>query len=251
MKITILGCGSSFGVPSLARGWGECDPENPKNQRTRSSILLRSDETTILFDTSPELRAQLLRAGNPQIDALIYTHAHFDHMAGSNDLLDCMIAQQRVLPVYLSAETNRHFKDGLNYLFQRTSGTPEFESRIIIPYKEFSINQISILPILQYHGNTKSLGFRVGDIAYSTDVGDMDEAGFAALAGLKTWILGVPTPKPVNKHINIDKALEWIGRVKPERAYFTHMGSHMDYDTLCRTLPPHVRPVFDGMEIDT
>lgn len=251
MKITILGCGSSFGVPSLARGWGECDPKNPKNQRTRSSILAQQGETAVLFDTSPELRTQLLHAGNPKIDALVYTHAHFDHMAGANDLLDCMIAQQRVLPVFLSAETNRYFKDGLNYLFQRSTGTPEFDCHVIVPYKSFSINEINVLPILQYHGNTRSLGFRMGDFAYSTDVGDMDKEGFAALAGIKIWVLGVLTTEPdQKKHVNVEKALQWIDAVKPERAYFTHMGSHMDYDALCRTLPPHIRPVFDGMEIE-
>ena len=125
-----------------------------------------------------------------------------------------------------------------------------FQLNIIKPYQSFDVKDISVLPIPQKHGNGDSIGYRIGDFAYSTDVVSMDEKAFKALEGIKVWILGVVTPIENAKHINIETALKWIERVKPEKAYFTHMGSRMDYGKLCQTLPDYVRPVYDEMEID-
>lgn len=251
MKVRILGCGPSYGVPSLSRGFGSCDPNNPKNIRLRSSILIEENGTNILIDSGPEIRIQLLRAGSPRLDAVLYTHEHYDHMGGADDLRSDIYENARTLPVFLTKEAAIHFKNILHYLFRtHTKKADVFQLNIINPYQSFLVNNISILPIPQKHGNGDSIGYRIGDFAYSTDVISMDEEAFKALEGVKVWVLGVVTPIENKKHINIKTALKWIERVKPEKAYFTHMGVRMDYDMLCRTLPDNIRPVYDEMEIE-
>lgn len=251
MKVRILGCGPSYGVPSLNRGYGSCNPDNPKNFRLRSSVLIQSDQSNILIDSGPEVRIQLLKAGSPHLDAVLYTHEHYDHMGGADDLRSELNEQMRILPVYLTRQASHHFKNMLDYLFDlKGDENPVFDIHLIQPYRPIKIKDISVLPIPQRHGAGMSVGFRIGDFAYSTDVSDMDERAFDALRGIKVWILGVVTPVPNNKHINLDQALQWIEKVKPERVYLTHMGTRMDYDQLCQTLPDYIRPVYDEMEIE-
>lgn len=251
MKIKILGCGPSFGVPSLNRGFGLCDPMNPKNFRLRSSLLIQENNTNILIDSGPEVRLQLLNAGHPKLDAVLYTHNHYDHMGGADDLRSALGENNERLPVYLSENDVPHFKNILDYMFNSNNqGHNVFDIHTIHPYIPFEINEINILPIPQKHGKGASMGYRIGDIAYSTDVFEMEEAGFQALQGIKVWILGVVTSLPNDKHLNTERALEWIDRVRPEQAYFTHMGTRMDYASLCTYLPHHIRPAYDGMELD-
>ncbi len=252
MRVKILGCGPSFGVPSLSRGFGECDPINPKNRRMRSSILVQDKGVSVLIDSGPEIRLQLLGAGRPDLDAVLYTHSHYDHMGGADDLRAALNENQETLPVYLSEADTAHFKNLLDYMFQpHTKGKVVFDVHTIQPFKPFRVGDLEILPILQQHGSGDSMGYRIGDFAYSTDVADMDEDSFTALKGVKVWLLGVVTTlSDTNKHLNVDRALEWINRIQPERAYFTHMGTRMDYDTLCHRLPLHIRPVYDGLELD-
>ncbi len=250
MKVKILGCGPSFGVPSLSRGFGDCDPINPRNRRRRSSILIEDEGTFLLVDSGPEVREQLLNAGRPNIDAVLYTHAHYDHMGGADDLRAALHEDKRILPVYLSEYDEAHFKEQLRYVFQNQE-KPAFDVHVIRPFEAFQVNKTTILPIPQKHGEGHSTGYRIGDFAYSTDVGEMEDASFAALAGVKVWILGVVTSATdTRKHLNVERALEWIDRVRPDRAYFTHMGTKMDYERLCQYLPSYIRPVYDGMEIE-
>jgi phosphoribosyl 1,2-cyclic phosphate phosphodiesterase len=172
-------------------------------------------------------------------------------MGGADDLRSVMTEEDGTLPIYLTKDASKHFKNILQYLFRsQTQGTDVFQLNLIKPYQTFQVGDMSIQPIPQRHGNGHSIGYRIGDFAYSTDVVSMDEKAFHTLEGIKVWVLGVVTPIANNKHINIETALQWIERIKPECAYFTHMGSRMDYDTLCRNLPDYIRPVYDGMEID-
>ncbi|MGN1063666.1 MAG: MBL fold metallo-hydrolase [Alphaproteobacteria bacterium] len=253
MKVRILGCGPSYGVPSLSRGFGECDSKNPKNVRTRTAMLLKSEAGNFVFDTGPEIREQLIAAGSPKIDAVLYTHAHYDHMGGAEDLRKAVTGpedQDTLLPVYLKEDDEREFAELLYFAFPPFAKKMTFDVHVIKPYIPFQINGLEIMPIKQYHSSRTSIGYRIGDFAYSTDVKQMDEKGFEALKGIKIWILGVTTPTENNKHINVKEALKWIELIRPDRAFFTHMGTRMDYETLCKTLPAHVRPVYDGMEID-
>ena len=251
MQIKILGCGPSYGVPSLSRGYGDCEPSNPKNFRLRSSLLIREQGTNILIDSGPEVRLQLLSAGNPDLKAVLYTHEHYDHMGGADDLRADISEKTGDLPVYMAKTAVPHFKNMLEYLFQPNAHQKSiFDLHIVKPYQKFQIENLEILPIPQKHGESDSMGYRIGDVAYSTDVISMEEKGFEALKGIKVWILGVVTPIKNDKHINLDTALEWIDRIQPERVYLTHMGSRMDYDKLCATLPPHIRPAYDLMEIE-
>lgn len=255
MKIRILGCGPSNGVPSLSRGFGACDAHNPKNIRTRSSALITTNENqNILIDTGPEIRLQLLKANNPKIDALFFTHIHYDHMGGVNDLSAFLLDKHDKIPVYLTEETARYFKAQLSYLFN--TNTEPFELNIVKPYEPFFVGQTKVIPIKQYHGNLISIGYRIDNFAYSTDVKSMEDMGFELLKGIKTWVLGVvsskkdPNKPESIKHIYLDEAIKWIENIKPEKAYLTHMGQKMDYETLCKTLPAYIRPVYDGFEFE-
>ena len=250
MKLRILGCGPSYGVPSLVRGYGLCDPQNEKNTRTRTSMMLMTEQGNIVFDTGPEIREQLIQAGRPDIAAIVYTHSHYDHIGGAEDLRKGFADVKDHLDVYMSAEDEKYFKDLLYFSFPPYAKDSFFKIHRIQPFEEFEILGVKILLIQQYHGDSQSMGYRIGDFAYSTDVKNMTEEGFQALKGVHTWIMGVTTPVENNKHINVDEALQWIERIQPKQAFFTHMGTRMDYDTLCRKLPLNVRPVFDGMEID-
>lgn len=253
MKIRILGCGPSNGVPSLARGFGETDAQNPKNRRTRCSALITTDEgLNILIDTSPDVRYQLLKAQTPKIDAILYTHCHYDHMSGANDLT--ALFWDTKVPVYLSQTDAEQLKYQLSYLFQKNISP--FELHIIEPHKSFKIGNTLITPIKQYHGDLISIGYRIGNLGYSTDLKAMDEIGFEILKGIKTWILGVVSPnrrpdsKGTDKHIHLNEALHWIEVINPEKTIITHMGQRMDYAKLSEELPNNIRPAYDGLEFE-
>lgn len=249
MKITILGCGPSYGMPSITRGFGPSDPNEPKNVRTRSAILLQDKEVGLLFDTDPEIRQQLLKAGSPNITHLCYTHAHYDHMGGAEDVRVVARELNQVVQVYGTQKDMLALRRQMPYVFEPTRQST-MKLHYIKPYKSFKIKHLEIMPILQYHGQCNSIGYRIGDFAYCTDVKSIDKEGWRLLKGIKTWVLGCVTTTENEKHIHLEEALKWIKKINPNTAYLTHMGSKMDYKHLKKTLPKGVYPCYDGMVIN-
>ncbi len=244
LKVTILGAGASYGVPSISKGYGDCDPATPENNRTRCGLLVQTEQTTVLFDTGPEIRLQLIKAGIKKVDAVVYTHSHQDHMAGAGDLVSLL--KDKSLPVYISKYHQDKFKGLVPYLLNSNG----LEIQTIEEYKPFKIKELEIIPILQYHGKDFSMGFKIGKFAYSTDVLKMEQKGFNLLRGIQTWVLGVTTPTVNFKHVCLPDALKWIEYIRPDRVYLTHMGSHMDYNTLKNELPEFIRPGYDGFSFN-
>lgn len=249
MKVTILGCGTSVGVPTVGNHWGACDPSNPKNRRRRVSIAVEEGDTQLLIDTSPDLREQLIDAQISRLDAVLYTHDHADHTHGIDDLRLISYRMKRKVPVYGDAQTLGQLKSRFQYIFQSQDGYPA----ICDPHDingPFELGALSITPFAQGHGNTISLGYRLNQMAYSTDVNVLDEEAFAALEGIDLWIVDALRYDKHPTHAHLDLTLSWIDRIKPKRAILTHMTHDMDYETLKAQLPDGIEPAYDGMVID-
>jgi phosphoribosyl 1,2-cyclic phosphate phosphodiesterase len=251
MRITILGCGSSSGVPALKYGWGSCDQNNPKNQRLRSSIIIEKGNTSLLVDTSPDLRQQLLNYGSDKIDAVIFTHAHYDHIGGLNELRPIFFGQREPLHIYAKQFDLSLIKKGFFYLFEKNGHEiykPYMEPHIV--KEKFTIGDISGVCFEQDHGFSKSLGIRIDNFAYSTDVASLSDSNLEKLKGIDTWIVdcqSMKNVKPTHSHLNL--TLKWVEKIDPRRAFLTHMGTTMDYDTLLQVLPKNVEPAYDKMII--
>jgi len=255
MRVTMLGCGPSWGVPRIGGGWGACDATNPRNRRRRVSVLVDTTEATLLIDTSPDLREQLLDAGVRRLDAVLYTHAHADPLHGIDDLRSVNWLMERAIPVFGSAETLDEIRRRFGYVFETVK--PDRQSLYYKPVLEphtivgpFRAAGVAVTPFVQNHGFSATLGFRIGRFAYSTDVIDLDEAAFAALAGVEVWIVDCIRRKAHVTHAHLEKALAWIARVGPRRAILTHMDESLDYVALCRELPAGVEPGYDGLVIE-
>ena len=253
MKVTILGCGSSTGVPRVGNDWGACDPNEPKNRRSRCSIVVDSGQTRLLVDTAPDLRQQLLDTETNDVDAVVYTHVHADQTHGIDDLRVLFLRKRARVPVYGDAETLAILRRRFDYIFDQPANSPYppiAETYDIQPQTPFRIGDIEATAFLQEHGNIMSLGLRFGEIAYSNDVNALDEHAFEVLAGVKVWIVDALRYTPHPTHAHLDLTLEWVARVKPERAVLTNMHVDMDYQTLRRALPEDGEPAYDGMIID-
>ena len=250
MRVTILGCGASGGVPRIGDDWGACDPGEPRNRRTRASILVETERTRVLVDTSPDLRQQCLDRRISGFDAVIYTHSHADHCHGIDELRVLAQRDRRTMPVYAAADTLASLQDRFRYAFGEP-GSPY--PAILEPHEidgPFTLGDVEVRPFAQAHGNVTTLGLRFGGIAYSTDVVALDEAAFAALEGVETWIVAALGLEPHPTHAHLDQALAWIERVAPRRAVLTHMTSVLDYATLAATLPKGVEPAHDGLILE-
>mgnify|MGYP006272732681 CR=1 FL=1 len=246
MKVVVLGCGGSAGVPNIggadgAGDWGACDPDEPRNRRTRPSIVVESaDGRRVLVDTSPDMRAQLLACRIPSVDAVLFTHAHADHIAGIDDVRILNRIADRPLDAVGTAETLEELARRYAYVFAPWTG-PCFYRPVMTP---------RIVEFGQGHGRVDSIGFRIGPFAYSTDVVELDDAAFAALAGIDTWLVGCFLREGRHTtHANLDLALRWVERLRPRRTVLTHMGPGMDWAWMRANLPPGVEPAFDGMEM--
>lgn len=262
LTVTILGCGSSGGVPRPALGWGACDPNNPKNRRRRCSLLVErknhdGDQTQVLIDTSPDLREQLLDASVEWLDGILFTHEHADHTHGIDDLRALYIRHHRRLDAYVDEPTSRVLFLRFGYCFVTPPGSgypPILNEYRIVPGTPVTIRgaggPVTALPFLQDHGDIPSLGFRIGQMAYSSDLVNVPEESLPALADLDLWIVDALRYRPHPTHFSVSQALAWIERIKPKRAILTNMHSDVDYEELRRTLPAHVEPAHDGMTIE-
>jgi phosphoribosyl 1,2-cyclic phosphate phosphodiesterase len=262
LTFTILGCGSSGGVPRPAIGWGACDPANPRNRRRRCSLLVErrnpaGGRTRVLIDTSPDLREQLLGAEVDWLDGVFYTHEHADHTHGIDDLRGLFLRHRRRIDVYLDESTHRVLYDRFGYCFVTPPGSnypPILNGHRIDAGRPVTIagqgGPITALPFLQDHGDIASLGFRFGDVAYSSDLRDLPPASIAALSGLDLWIVDALRYKPHPSHFSVAEALDWIRRISPRRAILTNLHTDLDYDELRTRLPPNVEPAYDGLRIE-
>ncbi len=262
MRFTILGCGASPGVPRINGDWGDCDPNEPRNRRSRSSAMFElfgagDRPTRVVIDTGPDFRAQLIAANAREIAAVLFTHSHADHIHGIDDLRAFWMASRRPIAIYSDDYTQARLNEGFGYCFRKPEGSPypPFLARNrIVPGTAFRIDgpggSIHFLPLQQFHGDIRSLGFRVGPIAYSCDFHDLPPATVAALSDLDVWVLDALRRWPHPSHCSLEEAISWAGRIKPRQAVLTHMTNELDYQTLAAELPEPIVPAHDGMVFD-
>lgn len=252
MKVTVLGCGTSSGVPRIGNDWGACDPSDPRNRRTRASILVEHGRTRILIDTSPDLRAQLLAANVVNLDAVIWTHEHADHCHGIDDLRQVYHAMGRPVPGFARAKTLGLLRDRFAYVFAGNGGYPP----TVEPHEltdALEIGGIRVSVVDQPHGRITSAGlrFEAGGVAigYSTDTDHLTHDMAALFADLDLWIVDGLREKPHPTHAHLEETLGWIAQLKPRRAVITHMDQSLDYAALAARLPAGVEPGHDRLEI--
>ena len=258
LRYTILGCGSSGGVPRLGGLWGDCDPEEPRNRRRRCSMLVEREgpegTTSVLIDTSPDMRSQLLDSGTGRLDGVVYTHSHADHVHGIDDLRMIVFNMRARVPVYADGATQNALLGRFGYAFVQPEGSPYppiLDLRSIDG--AFAIDgpggEIPFLPFEVNHGSMDALGFRIGGLAYLPDVIKIPDEALPALEGLDCWVIDALRRKPHPTHFCLDQALEWIERMQPRRAVLTNMHFDLDYATLEAETPDHITPAYDGLVI--
>lgn len=262
LEVTILGCGSSGGVPRADGVWGKCDPNEPRNRRSRCSMLARlrgngpENETTVLIDTSPELRLQTGAAGVKRVDAVLYTHDHADQSHGIDDLRAFFLINRRRTPCYMDDFTYGRITRRFDYVFEGEGGYPAVCDAHHLPPlgQAFAIEgpsgPIPVMTFDQDHGDIQSVGYRLGPVAYSSDVAGLPESAFETLEGVEVWIVDALRHTPHPSHAHVDMALEWIARVKPRRAILTNLLFDLDYRTLSDSLPDGVEAAYDGMRFE-
>lgn len=256
LTFTILGCGSSGGVPRLGGIWGDCDPTNPKNRRRRCSMLITREAaggtTRVLIDTSPDMREQLLDAEVGALDGVVYTHSHADHMHGIDDLRQVVFNQRQRLPVWADGPTQEALLSRFGYAFVQPEGSP-YPPILDLHTIDGPVTvtgaggPVSLTPFRADHGSMDTLGFRIGPLAYLPDAVDIPAESWPVLDGLDCWIVDALRRKPHPTHAHLDLTLSWIARARPAHAVITNMHIDLDYEVLKAELPPHITPAFDGM----
>jgi len=256
LTVTILGCGGSDGVPLIggddgAGAWGRCDPMEPKNRRTRASIHVHDGETGLLIDISPDVRQQLLATGISSVDGIAITHEHADHTHGIHEARRLAALNGAPVPVYADQETEAALRRRFGFVFSGDGlYRPVADLRRIESESPFHVETLRIQSFEQDHGfGSRSLGFRIGGMAYSTDVTALSDAAFDMLSDLDLWIVDCVQINPHPTHANLETALAWIERAQPKQAILTHMGPQLDYQWLSDRLPTGVAPAYDGMII--
>jgi phosphoribosyl 1,2-cyclic phosphate phosphodiesterase len=256
LEVTILGCGSSGGVPRGDGDWGVCDPADPRNRRTRCSMLARrhgpDGETSVLIDTSPDLREQMLAARATTVDAVLYTHDHADQTHGIDDLRVFAMRRRRRIPAWMDAATRSALTSRFPYIFESIEGYPAILDACDIPDhgQPWSIDgaggPIPVVTFDQAHGPIRSVGYRLGSVSYSSDVSGLDDAALEAVRGSALWIVDALRWTPHPTHSHVDRTLDWISRAGVERAVLTNLHIDLDYKALSAVLPDHIEVGFDG-----
>jgi len=262
-RFTILGCSSSPGVPRLNGDWGDCDPTNPKNRRLRASFLIEQiapdgGRTVVVIDTGPDFREQMIAAGVQHVDAVLYTHAHADHLHGIDDLRGYFIMQHKRIPIHADAFTMARIRQGFGYCLETPAGgnyPPIVLPRLIESLDEPILiggagGDIAVMPHRQIHGDIDSLGFRFGNVAYCSDVSDFPAESVAKLRNLDVLIIDTLQYRYHPSHLSLEQSLSWIESLAPRRAILTHMHTPLDYATVMAQTPDHVEPAFDGMAFE-
>ena len=270
LRVTLLGCGSSGGVPRATGDWGRCDPNEPKNRRSRGGMLLQHwsgkagegrDATVILIDTPPDLRTQIAQAKPDHLDAVVLSHDHADQTHGIDDVRAYFLKRGAPIPAYMDAPTRKLIEPRFAYCFRETPGYPSILKLEpdISPLAQFLIpgpgGDVKITPLDQDHGFSRSLGFRVGPLAYTNDVVSFPKQSLDALHGLDLWIVDALRDRPHPTHAHIDRALEWIAEFKPKHAVLTNLNHDVDYGALKARLAAQgvggsVVPAYDGWSAD-
>lgn len=259
LRFTILGCGSSGGVPRIGNRWGSCDPGNPRNRRQRCSLLVQlineDQRTQVLIDSSPDLRMQLLGAGVGDLDGVAYTHAHADHVNGLDDLRAIYLNRGRRIPVWADAGTTESLLSRFGYAFESEAGSGYppilrlngLDGPVAV---DGEAGEILLEPFAVWHGPIPSLGFRIGPLAYLPDVSDMTDDAWQCVDRIDCWIVDALRRAPHPSHSHFTQTLEWIERARPKRAILTNLHIDLDYETIAAESPDNVEPAYDGMTID-
>ena len=251
MKLRILGCGTSSGVPRIGGDWGACDPAEPRNRRLRASVMIESATTRILVDTGPDLREQLLGAGGTP-DAVIWTHEHADHCHGIDDLRQVYHLRGAPVPGYGRSRTMAALEERFTYVFAGRGGYPATAERRLLADDQL-IGDVRVRAVDQPHGRISSAGLRFDhggrSIAYSTDFHVLTEEMAMLFTRLDLWVVDALRYRPHPTHASVGETLAWIERLRPARAVLTHMDQSMDYATLVEALPPGIEPGYDGLEV--
>lgn len=253
MKVRILGCGTSAGVPRIGNDWGACDPDEPRNRRRRVSILVGDGDTAILVDTGPDMRDQLLDAGVATVDAVIWTHEHADHAHGIDDLRQLFHNVGAPIPGFASARCLASLRSRFDYVFEGKWGYPATVAAEILP-DTLTIGGIAVRHVEQPHGGITSTGLLFAQngkrIGYSTDFNEMTDEMARLFEGVDVWIVDALRERPHPTHSHLARTLDYIAALGPKRTVLTHMDNSMDYRSLLRQLPPHIEPGYDGLEIE-
>jgi len=252
MKLVVLGCGTSSGVPRIGGDWGACDPADPRNRRTRASVLVQSETMNILVDTGPDMREQLLSAGVARIDAVLWTHEHADHTHGIDDLRQIFHLRHEPVPCYARQRTLESLERRFRYVFHGRWGYPP-SATIAVLEDEMTIGGVRVRTVDQPHGGITSSGFRFEadgfSVGYSTDFHEVTQEMEEMFAGVDVWVVDALRRAPHPTHANLAMTLDAIGRIKPKRAILTHMDQSLDYASLAAELPSGVEPGHDGLEV--
>jgi len=261
LRLTILGCGSSPGTPRITGDWGNCDPSNPKNRRMRAAAMVErvsaNGITRVVIDTGPDFRDQMLMTGVTRIDAVLYTHPHADHIHGIDDLRGYVLEQKQLMNIHADQPTLDRLHEAFGYCFKTPLGSSyppilraheiEHSDPVVI---EGEGGALTFTPLPQIHGDIISLGFRVGPLAYCSDVSHFPPATAELMQGLELLVIDALQYRPHPSHLSLGEALEWIEQLKPKRAVLTHMHVPLDYATVAAETPDHVEPAWDGMVLE-